>query len=223
MHHVILPFALSKDRNTKAVSESTFNTRQSNFEKRVVNISELKFMMVFEQERYNMTNWPFSQSWNEHKTTLDQMREAISNGTLEQISGLKNRNDLLFGNARTAHLKSLDMLPLYVEIEFEGMRRDDTKDVNVAAQNEYQTTDTISKKFNRDEMRVQRMLVYDSSLVHSELGGWEGVIKCDMKNLGPIVFQSPIGNKFTVRVSLYNYMYQPLGEMPSIELGLLFR
>jgi len=219
MQNVILPFNLSKNPKTKAVSEITFsvNGKQSQFS--AVYVTSLRFMKVYEQERYTLGNYPFSERWHELATSLAINRTGISQGTVAP------RPDLEFGSARNPELKALDMLPQWIELELvRGSRREDRTNLALSAQAEYQSTDTEKTYLREDNAKIQSIMILNTNLIHSELGAFEGTISCDMRNLGSFnVREQGHGNTFTIRASMYNFMNQALSEMPMIQVGLLFR
>jgi len=221
MEEIILPFKLSSNNNTKAVSELNFSVQRTQSQFSTVSIARLRFMKLYEEERYTMTQFPVnSESWCDYKAALDDFREGIGAGT-EPF----HRNDLHFGHARNPDLKTLDQLPYYVEIDIvRSEHRNDRTNIGTSAQEQYQTTDIDKERFKENNTRIQSLIVYDTSLVHASRGGWEGMIKCDMNNLGFVnVRNQGLANNFTVRASMYNFMGQALSEMPSIQLSLLFR
>ena len=96
--------------------------------------------------------------------------------------------------------------------------------IKVSKQLEYQSTDPLHEKIKEDDTKMQSLLIYDTNLIHGEYGGWEGTISCNMTNFGFVRFgDQGNGNTFTIKASMYNYMNHALGEMPPIQLSLLFR
>ncbi len=216
MHHVILPFSLSKDRHTKAVSEHTFTIDSPRGQFRGINIASLRFMKVYEQERYTITQYPFTGAWDEHKANLDLQRSTQAFGPA--------RNDLDWGTGRSPDLKNLDELPHMIELEVVRLphRRVRTH-TTFPLSEEYNTQFAPSKPIESDSTKIQRMLVYSTNLTVGRHFGYAGTISCNMSNLG-MVDISGMGqaNEFTIRASVYNFMRQPIGEFPEMELGLVF-
>lgn len=219
MEEIVLPFKLSKDAYTKAVSEVTFTVQRNVSEFRNVSIARMRFMDVYEQERHNMTNYPLrNRAWFDYKSDTDAYRDSIAEGLVDQ------RNDIAFGHARTPHLKALDLLPHWIEIEvLRQGQRNDRSTITTSTQMEHQSVDPRYEQIKEDNTKMQSLLIYNTNLVRGEYGGWEGVISCDMTNLGFVRLNRGSGTTFTIRASMYNYMRQGLGEMPSIQLSLLFR
>jgi hypothetical protein len=220
MEEIILPFKLSPDKNTKAVSELEFTVQRQQSQFSTVSVSRLRFMKLYEEERYSLNQYPLnSESWCDYKEALDLFRANISSGAVPQ------RNDLHFGHARNPELKALDQLPHYIEIDIvRSEHRTDRTSLERSAQGEYQTVNPSKEQLKEDNTKIQSLLICDTDLRHAGYGGWEGVLKCDMQNLGFVrVRHQGLGNTFKVRASMYNFLGQALSEMPSIQLSLLFR
>jgi len=220
MEEIVLPFALASTNRTKAVSEATFTVQRDQAQFRSVTIARMRFMSVYEQERHNQTNFPFrNASQAEFKGDVASYRDSIAKGLVAQ------RNDISFGHPRTPHLKALDLLPHMIELEVVRQgRMNDRSTIFKSTQDEYQSTDPTHGRISEDNSKIQSMLIYDTNLIHGVYGGWEGTISCDMSNMGLARFRDGgNGNTFTIKASMYNYIGQSLGEMPSIQLSLLFR
>ena len=227
MHHVVLPFALSKNVKTKAVSEQTFTIQSPRAQYRAVTFAELRFMTVYEQERYNMKQWAFTETYEAYKAEYDAIREATADGTIGTTPFKPLRNDVIAGNVRSNQLKALDELPQWIELEVvNAAAPEDRYKVRKTTQMEH-----VSTAFSfggitplvENNRTIQRMLIYDTNLSEHLYGGWVGSLKCDMRNLGSVRLDRGIGNTITIRASMYDYSYRPLGEFPSIQLGLVFQ
>ena len=91
-------------------------------------------------------------------------------------------------------------------------------------QQEYQTTDPTQETITENNSKIQTQLIFDTNLSPRITGGWEGVIKCDMEQLGFFrVRDGGQGNQFTIRACMYNFRNQAMSEFPSINLSLSFR
>lgn len=217
LQRVILPFTLSKDENSKAVSEVTFTVQSPRSSFRAVNIAGLRFMKVYEQERYKLSQYQFTQTWDEYKDYLDLQRENISIGNL-------TRNDLPMGHNRNLELKALDELPHWIEFEMETSSPIDRSSIRLSSQQEYQTNDPKRVKLVADEGKIQSMLLLNTSLTHQDHEGWEGSVSCDMNNLGTFRLRDGgHGNTFTIHASMFDFTRRALSEMPAIQVDLLFR
>lgn len=224
MHHIVLPFALSANTRTKAVSEQTFTIQSQRSQFRGVSIAQLSFMTVYEQERYNMTQWPFNETWANRKSLLDGVRQTASLNGFDSL--FTARNDLQFGNVRSQHLKALDMLPQWIDLEVvSAAAPEDRTKIRRTEQMEYVSTAFTAggqTPLSENNRSIQRMLIYDTNLCQHKYGGWVGTIKCDMRNLGVLRLDRGTGTEITIRASMHDYMYKGLGEFPSVQLGLLF-
>lgn len=112
MERIFIPFTIAptKDAPAEAVVNFTVQRAKNNF--RVISLSRLKFMKLYEQSKYENLQHPFNQSWSEWQSYLDSERTRIAGG--ETV-----RNDLNFGHARNPELKALDDLPHIIEVELQ--------------------------------------------------------------------------------------------------------
>jgi hypothetical protein len=217
MERVILPFAISEDTETGAVSTTRFTVQRNQTNFRSVTISGLKFMRLYEQANYSTFQYPFNQSWDEHNDFLKEERANISQGSI-------TRNDLHFGHARAPELKALDEMPHIIEFDFDlpgtyGARNS----INKNPQLQYQTISTI-ESLKDDVTKIQILLVYSPDLTRGEYGGWEGSIACNMQNLGTIPLDNRgMANEFEVNVRMFNFKMEVMNTVPSVQLDLLFR
>ena len=218
MQHVILPFALANTQKKKAVSEITFSVQRPQSQFSTVHVTGLRFMKVYEQERYTLGNFPFSERWGRREIALTTARlDASTSGGV--------RKDLEFGSSRNPELAALDMLPHMIELRLlRASTREDNIHIGINPQPEYQSTDAQKTYISEDNTSLQSILMLNTNLMHSDMGGFEGTVSCDMGNLGFFnVRDQGHGTTFTIQASMYNFMGQALSEMPSIQLGLLFR
>jgi hypothetical protein len=217
MQHVTLPFTLSKDSKTKAVSEVTFTVQSPRSSFQAVSIAGVKFSKVFEQERYNIGNYPFTQFWDDRKEYLQLQRENIALGNLV-------RNDLQFGINRTPELRALDELPHWIEIDIDQSRPLDRSSIGVNAQLEYQSDDREKEVFSEDPGKVQSLLLLNTNLIRGEYGGWEGTVTCNMSNIGTFRLRNEgQGTIFTIKACLYDFKNKGMSTFPAMQLDLLFR
>lgn len=217
MQRLSLPFTLGQDQDTKAVSEIAFTVQSPRSSFRSVSIAGLRFMKVYEHERYNLTNYPFNETWDEHMNYLQLQRENIAIGNLV-------RNDLAMGHTRAFELKSLDMLPHRIEFSMDNARPIDRSSIVVGDQLEYQSTDSKKAKFSESDRTIQSLLILNTSLAHEPHKEWEGVVSCDMNNLGAFsLVTGGHGTNFILRVSMYSFLNKALSVLPEMQVDLLFR
>lgn len=215
MQHVVLPFKLSKDVNTKAVSEIRFTVQSPRSSFRAVRVSGLRFMRVYEQERYNLGNRPFTQFWDDYTDYLNLQRENISIGNL-------TRNGLSMGHLRSPEMRALDELPHWIELSMEQASPIDRSSIALSAQQEYQS-DSPFTALIEDPSKVQSMLIMNTNLFRGEYGGYEGTASCDMRNLGSFRLRNEgQGTQFIIKACMYNFNRRALSVMPSIQLELTF-
>lgn len=219
MQHVVMPFKLAKDDKTKAESEITFTVQSQRSSFRSVSIIGLRFMKVYEQERYNIGGYPFTQAWDEYKDYLELQRENISIGNI-------TANNLIMGINRTPELKALDEIPHWIEFSLEQASPIDQSAIAIESrgQLEYQTTDTKKARLSENHGKLQSMLVMGTNVIHGEGGGWEGTVSCDMRNIGAFRLRNEgHGNTFTLKASMYDFKHSGLSIMPEMQVELLFR
>ena len=217
MQHVSLPFTISKDSNSKAVSEITFTVQSPRSSFRSVSVTGLRFTKLCEQERYNINNYPFTQLWDDRKNYLDLLRENISQGNLV-------RNDLQFGINRTPELRALDELPHWIELRMDQASPIDRSAIALEKQLEYQSNDTKKEDFREDPGTLQSMLILQTNLIRGEYGGWEGTVTCNMGNIGTFRLRNEgHGTVFTIKASLFDFKQNAANIVPEMQLDLLFR
>lgn len=218
MERIFVPFTIAstKDAPAEAKVNFTIQRRQSQFKAAV--LTRIKFMKLYEQSKYDMLQHPFTQTWDRWKSYLDIQRSLIAEGSVV-------RNDLSFGHARSPELRALDELPHIIEIEMTSPSIGaDRSAVSTNAQLEYQTVDKVKNKFIDKPKTIQTHLVYLSSLVRGEYGGWEGTITCNMSDVGFFRMESQgLANQFEMKIRMYNFKKEQLSTIPAMELNLLFR
>lgn len=216
-HVVITPFKLAAVEKGKAVSETKFelDTQIQAFSR--VQITSFKFMNVYEEEIYEQTQWPFTQTWNNFKIENRQIRQAIS----ANAPGFAGAS---LGHAAQMELKALDELPHLVEIEI-LTRSSRRNNITVAeSHNQHTSNDTEKEYVSHNVTKITRMLTYSTDLVFDHtVGGFRGSISCSMAGMGSFnLTGNNLNTKYTVRVAFYNFKNQAMSVCPSVELGLLF-
>lgn len=218
MERLFIPFTIAETKDAPAVAQVKFRIDRPQSQFRAAVISRMKFMRVYEQSKYEMLQYPFTDAWDRWKAYLDSQRSAISRA--ETV-----RNDLFFGHARSPELRAMDELPCIVE--FELIRPSISSDrviVNTNAQLEYQTINTTKNKFSNNDKTVQCHMTYLTDLTRGDYGGWEGSITCNMSNLGVFDIKNmSLGNEFELKVKMYNFKMEQMSTIPSMELNILFR
>lgn len=215
---VILPFALGATKTDKAVSEATITLDSIISEFSSVTIASLRFMRVYEQERYDYGQYPHSRTWTNWKATQNFYRDLASK---DQAA----RPDLPFGHVQGPDLPALDNLPNIIELEIVSSRaRQDSCHFNTALQKEYASVDSEKAKLKDENRKLQRMLTYGTDLREHVRGGWRGSINCSMNNLGSFDLRGQgLGQTFTIRASMFDFKQLALASVPSLELTLVFR
>lgn len=221
MHRVILPFALGSNKNKKAVSEATFSvdSQIQNFSR--ITVGRLKFMKLYDEEKFNLSQYPFSVYWGQSATLINTSRAAAS---VDPSSSAFNQ--IQFGHPHCKELRSMDDMPHIVEISIKNLtkNRDNVSSKRVKL-GEHQTIDTEKEEWGDTPSKIQSLLVYNTNIRLDEISGaYAGAISCDMKDLGMFnVKDKGFGDTFTVELSMYNYRGLALSHVPSCELTLLFR
>jgi len=216
-HIVITPFKLATVEKTKAVSETIIelDTQIQAFSR--VQITSFKFMQVYDEETYEQTQWPFTQTWNDFKIENRQIRQAIS----ANVPGLGGAS---LGHAAQMELKALDELPHLVELEIVN-RSSRRNNITLAeSHNQYSSNDTEKEYASHEVRKITRMLTYSTDLSFDiDEGGFRGSISCSMGGMGSFNLSgNNLNTKYTLHVSFYNFKNQAMSVCPSVELGLLF-
>jgi len=219
MHRVILPFGLGSSKNKKAVSSSTFtvDSQIQNFSR--ISVSRLKFMKLYQEEKFNLTQYPFTDYWGDIANSLSSKRAIIA------VTGSSTYASEQFGHPSNLELRAMDDMPHIIEIRIKGLTKN--RDNNSSKRHkhaEYQTIDTEKDRIE-DVNDFQTMLVYSANISYNnELHGFQGSISCDMKDLGSFnIKDKGFGDTFTIEVSMFNFRGLALSHVPSCELTLLFR
>jgi hypothetical protein len=215
---VILPFKVAKTIKDKAVSEATFTVDSPISQFSSATITSIRFMRVYEQERYDYGQYPHSRTWSEWKSIQNFYREQAS-------QNVGARADLPFGHVQGPDLPALDNLPNMIELEIVSSRaRKDSVHFNTSLQKEYASVDSEKQAMRDENRKLQRMLVYNTNLSEHLRGGWRGSIACAMSNIGTFDLRGQgLGQTFTVKASMYDFKQLALASMPSIELSITFR
>ena len=220
MKSVILPYALGSTKNKKAVSEITFSVDSNiqNFSRIIV--SRLKFMKLYDEERFNLSQYPFTEYWGDTASIMNASRAIVS------LSGEEDYNFQLFGHPHNKELRALDELPHKIEIRIKNLTKvRDNISIKRRKTGEYQSIDSEKSAFEEFNSSIQTMLVYNTDIrFEQDSGAYVGTISCDMKDLGSFnVKNKGFGDTFTIEVAMYNFRGLAMSFTPSCELSLLFR
>ena len=221
MHRAILPFALASNKNKKAVSELTFSvdSQIQNFSR--ISVSRLKFMKIYEEEKFNLSQYPFTTYWADiaNGIQINRAKAAVLPDSTEL-------NGFQFGHPVAKELRTMDDMPYTIEISIKGLTKvRDNSTHKRRKLTDHQTIDT-EKEFVQDQgSSLQTLLVYNTNLRFDEIGGgYAGTISCDMNDLGSFnIKDKGFGDTFTIQVSMYNFRGLALSHIPSCEMTLLFR
>lgn len=219
MKRVILPFKLASTQKKKAVSEITFSvdSQIQNFSS--ITVTNIKFMKIYDEEKYNMRIYPASEYFGDTVFGANIARAAAS------IAGT-DFNHVPFGHTHNKELKSMDEMPHIVEISIDNLTKNrDRQTIGRSVQGEYQTTDTEKERFVDVSSAIQSILTYTPNIRYDFAhNAYTGVISCNMDNLGAFNIRGKgFGDTFTIKASMYDFRGLAMSEMPSIELTLLFR
>lgn len=218
MQKVILPFALAPTKNGTAVSESTFTVNAAQGQFRTLNVMRMHFMKIYEDQHYDLTQYPFQSGFHEWKTYTDAQRVLASTAPTPAA------NSIQFGHPWNVELGALDVLPQWLELKIiHHSSRVDKINLKTGVVQDRQSTNTKRLILKEDNTKIQTLLHYNPTLLNYKTGGYQGFVSCNMTQLGFVDVEGQgNGNTFTIQASMYDFKNQGISTIPPIQLSILF-
>lgn len=216
MHKVRFPFNLSKGKNETAESVVEISPDSFVGNYKSVNIVNLRFMSVYDEERTGVSQTAFTIAAGQMLGGIDSIRN----------SDIQNYAAIHLGNGFNKELGSLDDLPHVIEISIEGLtKRRDNVTFKRAKIMENQTTNNLKEQLTENNSTIQSMLVYTTSLVWDGIANaFMGTISCDMNNIGSFnVKDRGYGDVFRMKTKMYNFRGLAMDHIPAVEMGIVFK
>jgi len=219
MHRVVLPFKLGSNKNVKSVSEIQFTVDSNVQTYSSIQISQLKFMKLYDEEKFNLSQYPVDEYWGDVALGVTTTRAAASVSSGVPFRGVP------MGHAYNNELVALDEMPHTIELSIEGLNhRNDSRTLVRDSLGEYQSTDTSKQRILDDNNKIQTMLIYSPDLLLNGGGKYVGSIACSMNNIGSFNIRNKgFSDTFKIKMSMYNFRGLALSHTPDVELTLQFR
>lgn len=216
MHKVRFPFNLSRGKNETAESVVEISPDSFVGNYKSINIVNLRFMSVYDEERTGVSQTAFSIGAGQLLEEIDSQRNA----EIHDYAAIQ------LGNGFNKELGSLDDLPHVIEISIEGLtKRRDNVTFKRAKIMENQTTNNLKERLSENNSTIQSMLVYNTSLVwDGTSNAFMGTISCDMNAIGSFnVKDRGYGDTFRMKTKMYNFRGLGMDHIPAVEMSIVFK